>query len=767
MAAIKFIKRTVALDGSSVSETLPASFFNSESSAHTFIIAGQRDGAAVAFTGSVSASFLNANDAVVPLTGSIVDGAAVVTLNNNCYALSGRFTLSIDVNGATVYECQSRIKRRTSSTAYDPDDEVSVAALSAEIAAMRTATAAANTAATNATAQAQAATNTANQASANAQQAIQNLNSVANDLQDKIDEVDSQMDSMQDEIDALNDGGLVLKDDVIAQNVQDWLDDHPEATTTVTDHSITLQKIAIGAIGYVMPESYGAVGDGETDDTAAVQSAINSGKIVLLDKKTYLISDTLEIPNNLCMIGHPGSRLLWEKKSAAYDKMHANGKSNIHFENIVFDSNTQDYSSHDVSIVYSQNLKIKNCSFVNSFGTALRIHGTTHFSICGCYFENITGEAGNPGECIYGQDFNNGEIIGCSCSHVGDHFLYADGVNGIYNVMISSCVLNDTGNNGLTSGGAICIYGNSYDIAISNCVFTPAGAGIQFSTQSYSTVGAHNCTVSNCTIRGGIIGVYITGKDANTPAKNITVMGCSISDTRDGVRVLYSKNIVLNGLTIENAGRRGIAADSLSDSMICDITVTGVSDTGVGVLLGSGDALEEMSNIITDNIMLYGNLSTGGQYPIYYRRGTSYIVGHIYYDEHFQNSAIFPSAYIPDTRLTATWTPTKNIELSTYDGSITNVREAKYSINGANVYIYARFTVDTPGTGYIYLDGVPNDLVNGTAFGNTIISNSGAIGQAKAVAGATNTYLIVFFTASNPVAAAGNEIEVWVTGIKK
>lgn len=151
MAAIKYIKRTVALDGSNITEQLPTSFFNSESSAHTFIIAGERDGAAVAFTGSVSATFLNANDAVVPLTGSIVDGAAVVTLSNACYALSGRFTLTIDVNGATVYECNSRIKRRSSGTAYDPDDELSVATLNAEIAEMRTATAAANAAATTAT----------------------------------------------------------------------------------------------------------------------------------------------------------------------------------------------------------------------------------------------------------------------------------------------------------------------------------------------------------------------------------------------------------------------------------------------------------------------------------------------------------------------------------------------------------------------------------------------------------------------------------------
>lgn len=45
----------------------------------------------------------------------------------------------------------------------------------------------------------------------------------------------------------------------------------------------------------VMPQMYGAVGDGVTDDTVALQNAINSGKTVLIPKGRYLISDTLKI----------------------------------------------------------------------------------------------------------------------------------------------------------------------------------------------------------------------------------------------------------------------------------------------------------------------------------------------------------------------------------------------------------------------------------------------------------------------------------------
>lgn len=146
MAAIKFIKRTVSLDGGPVSDPSPNAFFDGEQGAHTFIIAAMRGGEPLMLSGAVSGVFLNPNDAGIPLSGFIVDGAAVLTLSDNCYALSGRFTLTIDVNGATIYECQSRVRKRSSATAYDPTGEISVGRLAAEIAEMRTATAEANAA---------------------------------------------------------------------------------------------------------------------------------------------------------------------------------------------------------------------------------------------------------------------------------------------------------------------------------------------------------------------------------------------------------------------------------------------------------------------------------------------------------------------------------------------------------------------------------------------------------------------------------------------
>lgn len=71
--------------------------------------------------------------------------------------------------------------------------------------------------------------------------------------------------------------------------------------------NLTIKKVvkALGDTqGYVSPEMFGAVGNGVADDSAAFQSAINSGAPIRLQNKTYNVSNVdITIPTHIDMCG--------------------------------------------------------------------------------------------------------------------------------------------------------------------------------------------------------------------------------------------------------------------------------------------------------------------------------------------------------------------------------------------------------------------------------------------------------------------------------
>lgn len=93
-------------------------------------------------------------------------------------------------------------------------------------------------------------------------------------------------------------------DEQTSEAVTKWLDKHPEATTTIQDGVISEQKISIDFLpyiknGYITPEMFGAVGDGITDDTYALQRMFiyaknNECKHIYIPPKTYAITSSDE-----------------------------------------------------------------------------------------------------------------------------------------------------------------------------------------------------------------------------------------------------------------------------------------------------------------------------------------------------------------------------------------------------------------------------------------------------------------------------------------
>jgi hypothetical protein len=99
----------------------------------------------------------------------------------------------------------------------------------------------------------------------------------------------------------------------IGEAVNEWLNEHPEATATVQDGSLTEEKFSdalkLQTIkDYVTPEMFGAAGDGATDDTVAFEQALASGKSILISpEKTYYIPSRIVVPSNSFIFGFKSS----------------------------------------------------------------------------------------------------------------------------------------------------------------------------------------------------------------------------------------------------------------------------------------------------------------------------------------------------------------------------------------------------------------------------------------------------------------------------
>lgn len=116
------------MSGFGIPNPISGVLFGGEDDAHKFIISEQ---SGAAFSGTVTAKFLRyADNQTVPLTGSIVDGKATVTLISNCYAKPGRFKLTVYVtsSGSTtaIYCCMGSVDRTDGSGTVDPSGEINL-----------------------------------------------------------------------------------------------------------------------------------------------------------------------------------------------------------------------------------------------------------------------------------------------------------------------------------------------------------------------------------------------------------------------------------------------------------------------------------------------------------------------------------------------------------------------------------------------------------------------------------------------------------------
>ncbi|AVK64613.1 hypothetical protein C5Z26_11055 [Lactobacillus sp. CBA3606] len=220
--------------------------------------------------------------------------------------------------------------------------------------------------------------------------------------------------------------------------------------------------------GYNIKDDYNAKGDGTTDDTVAIQAALDaahatSGGIIFFPSGTYLITATLTIYSNTTLLGAAQNATTIVQNDLP---LHLLGK--------------------DVSYITIKNISFKGPGMDASWGGGISFNRENAGNTEGIVFENVTlqGIVGNALgiDCPITSSFTNVKVVGV----VGDGFSF---------------------------------WGSGTSVVMNNCyAITCTQAGYDFNQLNYST--CNGCAVEVCGI-----GFYL-----NNNCNNVSLISCGAED---------------------------------------------------------------------------------------------------------------------------------------------------------------------------------------------------------------------------------------------
>lgn len=165
-------------------------------------------------------------------------------------------------------------------------------------------------------------------------------------------------------------------------------------------------------------KSFGAKGDGVTNDALAIQDALDyaqRGGIIFFPFGTYLITSNVVFYSNQHLIFEKGAKLL---QGAAINNLmmnHSTSKigeynatKNVIIEGATFDGGEYTNNNTLFGVCHSKDIIIRDCKFLNAYGTwhNIEINSSKNVLIDNCYFEGSRKTSAN-GCMIQIDSFNN------------------------------------------------------------------------------------------------------------------------------------------------------------------------------------------------------------------------------------------------------------------------------------------------------------------------------------------------------------------------
>lgn len=300
--------------------------------------------------------------------------------------------------------------------------------------------------------------------------------------------------------------------------------------------------------------AFGAVGDGVADDTAAIQSALDSvrdGGTIIFPAGVYKLTGSVYFYSHQRLIfeggatllqGAPLNNLLMNYSTAAMGGYEAT--ENVVIDGATFDGGACTTNNTLMGICHSKNITIRGCSFRNGYGAwhDLEINSSKNVLVSDCVFEGLRRTDKNA--CLIQVDsFNNTDtwpwgngLVDGTVSRMVDirnsffHDCAIAPAIGNHSTSVVDCIrIHDCIFEGLTSNRGAINFQSAKNVDVYNNTFDGCTSGVTIGTSDGPNTVHDNRFIDVTQVCGNGIGAY-----NNTVNGRLTIeVGASTSGLLD------------------------------------------------------------------------------------------------------------------------------------------------------------------------------------------------------------------------------------------